>query len=212
MGTATQHDPRQENDAIPQTRGIILNWGWFYDFVMWAITGGRDQALRQLTADLAQLRPGEAVLDVGCGTGTLAIVARQRVGDAGRVCGIDPAPKQIARSRAKAARQNCPVEFKLGVIEQIDYPDQSFDVVQSTFMIDHVPADLQRQGLKEIARVLKPGGRLLIMVTGSVHELSHLMAEAGFTQIETGERRFQGIPVPQRLNFAIGKTGRTARS
>ena len=207
MDTVTGRDPGQKSEPIPQTRGTILNWGWFYDLVMWVITGGRDQALRRLIADLAELRPGESVLDVGCGTGTLAIVAKQRVGEAGRVCGIDPAPRQIARDRAKATRLGCSIEFQLGVIEQIDYPDQSFDIVQSTFMIDHVPPDLQRQGLKEIARVLKPRGRLLVMVTGSVHELSHLMTEAGFAQIETGEKKFQGIPGLQQLNFAIGRIG-----
>lgn len=211
MNTLSEQNPAQSRVSAPRTRGIILNWGWFYDFVMWVITGGKDQALRRTIADLARLQPGESVLDVGCGTGTLAIVARQRVGETGRVCGIDPAPRQIARARAKAARLGCSIDFQLGVIEQIAYPDGSFDVVQSTFMIDHVPPDLQRQGLKEIVRVLKPGGRLLVVVTGSAQEMPALMTEAGFARIETGEKKFQGISGLQQLNYAIGTTGRAAQ-
>ncbi len=210
MSAVTEQDPRQKSKAVPQTRGVVMNWGWFYDVVMWMLTGGRDQALREMIADLAELRPGESVLDVGCGTGTLAIVAKKRVGEAGRVCGIDPAPRQIARARVKAARLGYQVDFQLGVIEQIAYPDRSFDVVQSTFMIDHVPTDLQRQGLKEIARVLKPGGRLLILVTSSLEKMPDMMGGAGFTQIETGEKMFLGMPGLQTLNFAIGRLGEAA--
>ena len=76
--------------------------------------------------------------------------------------GIDPGPEQIARARAKAARRHVPAEFQIGVIEQLPFPDQTFDVVLSTLMMHHLPASLKRQGLAEIARVLKPGGRLVI--------------------------------------------------
>jgi ubiquinone/menaquinone biosynthesis C-methylase UbiE len=78
------------------------------------------------------------------------------------VVGIDPSSEQIARARAKAARGKVPVEFQVGVIEQLAFPDQTFDVVVSTLMMHHLPASLKRQGLVEIARVLKPGGRLVI--------------------------------------------------
>ncbi|HEY7419839.1 MAG TPA: methyltransferase domain-containing protein, partial [Ktedonobacteraceae bacterium] len=108
------------------------------------------------------MQPGEQVLDVGCGTGTLAIEVQSCLGHAGRVVGIDPGAQQIAHARAKAARRNLPVEFQAGVIEHLPFPDQSFDVVFSTLMMHHLPAGLKRQGLAEIARVLKPGGRLVI--------------------------------------------------
>ena len=102
------------------------------------------------------------MLDVGCGTGTLALEVARRAGRAGRVVGVDPSTEQIARARSKAARHNVPIDFQIGVIEQLPFPDQTFDVVLSTLMMHHLPAPLKRQGLAEIARVLKPGGRLII--------------------------------------------------
>ncbi len=190
--------------AAPQTRGTVMNWGGFYDLVMWFLTLGKEPALRQRIADLIRYQPGETVLDVGCGTGSLALVAKEHVGSLGSVHGIDPAPRQIARARSKAARRGLPVDFQLGVIEKLPFPDQTFDVVQSTFAIDHVPADLQRQGLKEIGRVLKPGGRLFILITGSVQDLAMWMKETGFSQVETGETEYRGLGMT-RLYFVRGR-------
>jgi ubiquinone/menaquinone biosynthesis C-methylase UbiE len=181
-----------------------MNWGGFYDLVMWFLTLGKEDKLRQQIADMIRYQPGEKVLDVGCGTGSLALVAKERVGRQGSVHGIDPAPRQIARARSKAARRGLTVDFQLGVIERLSFPDRTFDVVQSTFAIDHVPADLQRQGLREIARVLKPGGRLFILITGSVQELAGFMKDAGFTQIETGEKEYRGLGAA-RLYFVRGQ-------
>lgn len=199
------HHGKADEGRLPRTHGFTLNWGWIYDLGSWIfarlILGSSEQALRQMTADMAQLRPGEAVLDVGCGTGTLAIVAKERVGTTGRVCGIDPGTRQIARARSKAARRGLSIDFQPGVIEQLAFPDSSFDVVLSTLMMHHLPDDLKRQGLAEIARVLKPGGRLLILdFRGPVGPWKSrladqlaLMKEVGFSQIETGKTRYRRL-------------------
>src|SRR5215467_13710398 len=106
------HHHREPGEAsAPVTRGLVLNWwGWIYDLIarfgLRFILGGSEQALRQTTADLAQLQPGEMVLDVGCGTGTLALVAKERVGTTGRVSGIDPSAQLLTRARRKAARRS----------------------------------------------------------------------------------------------------------
>ncbi|HEU5369842.1 MAG TPA: methyltransferase domain-containing protein, partial [Ktedonobacterales bacterium] len=104
-----------------ETKGLILKGGWRYDLHGWfmdiCLFRGRGRELRQRAITLARLHPGEQVLDVGCGTGTLALDVARRVGSAGRVCGIDPGAEQIARACAKAARRGAPVEFQVGVIE-----------------------------------------------------------------------------------------------
>jgi ubiquinone/menaquinone biosynthesis C-methylase UbiE len=204
-----RHSSASEASA-KETNGLMLKGGWRYDLHGWLIDTfmfrGQGRALRQRAATLARLRPGEQVLDAGCGTGTLAMDVARRVGTTGRVVGIDPAIEQIARARAKAARRHLPIEFQVGVIEQLAFPDQTFDVVLSTLMMHHVPASLKRQGLAEIARVLKPGGRLVMADFAhpkerqgqaarfhaggsSLHELAALVQEAGFSQVETEEMR-----------------------
>lgn len=221
-----------------QTRGLVITSAWRYDLLLWLgnlVTRGTWQALRQRTADLAKLRPGEAVLDVGCGTGTLALIAKQRVGGVGRVCGIDPSLQMIARARHKAARRGLAIEFQPGVIERLAFPDRSFDVVLSTFMMHQLPDDLKRQGLAEIARVLRPEGRLLVVDTRRPEENEHgeqrpaqqdgprrlvhvgawnsgvqdqptLMREAGFSKIESGEFATLARRLPE-IGFALGRIG-----
>ena len=197
-------------ESTKTTKGLILKGGWRYDLHGWVFDTfwfrGQGRQLRQRTAALARLRPGEQVLDVGCGTGTLALEVQRRVGGAGRVVGVDPSQEQIARARAKAARRHVPIEFEVGVIERLAVPDQTFDVVLSTLMMHHVPTDLKRRGLAEIARVLKPEGRLVIADFtrkqdrqgqaarfhaggSSLHELADLVQAAGFSQVETEEMR-----------------------
>jgi ubiquinone/menaquinone biosynthesis C-methylase UbiE len=212
------HRHNDSETSAKLTKGLILKGGWGYDVHGWLLDTclfrGMGRELRQRTITLAELLPGETVLDVGCGTGTLAIEAQRHVGHAGRVVGIDPSSEQIARAHAKAARRNVPVEFQVGVIEQLAFPDQTFDLVLSTLMMHHLPASLKRQGLVEIARVLKGGGRLVIADftrkqerTGqaarfhaggsSLHELAALVADAGFTKVETEQMpppRFSAFP------------------
>ncbi len=167
----------------------------------------KEQAFRPRIADLARLQPGEVVLDVGCGTGTLALEALQRVGATGRVSGIDPSGQKIAHARHKAERAGLSLDFQVVVIEQLVFPDQTFDVVLSTFMMHHLPDDLKCQGLAEIVHVLKPGGHLLVFDMkgpagpwkSSIRDQPALMKEAGFSQIETGKTRFPG------LGFVLGK-------
>ncbi len=196
--------------SAKETKGLILNGGWRCDLMEWFfdtfVFRGQLRQLRQRTATLARMQPGEQVLDVGCGTGTLAMEVQSRVGKAGRVAGIDPSPQQIARARSKAARRHVPIDFQVGVIEQLAFPDQTFDVVLSTLMMHHLPASLKRQGLAEIARVLKPGGRLVIADFkrkqerqgqaarfhaggSSMQDLAALVKDAGFSQVETEEMR-----------------------
>ena len=110
---------------------------------------------------LAELREGETVLDLGCGGGFDAFLAAQKVGEKGKVVGIDMTPEMIERATEntlKGSYQN--VEFKLGEIENLPVDDDCIDVVISNCVINHSPDKLGT--FKEVFRVLKPGGRILI--------------------------------------------------
>jgi ubiquinone/menaquinone biosynthesis C-methylase UbiE len=211
MHSFARHRHRSAGKAsTKETKGLVLNGGWRYDLMEWFIDTfvfrGQWRELRLRTATLARLQPGEQVLDVGCGTGTLAMEVARRVGRAGRVAGVDPGTEQIARARSKAALRHVPIEFQIGVIEHLAFPDQTFDVVLSTLMMHHLPDDLKRQGLAEIARVLKPGGHLVIADFkrkqerqgwaarfhaggSSMQDLAAVVSDAGFEDLETEEMR-----------------------
>jgi len=162
--------------------------------------------MREMTLDLAGIAPGEKVLDVGCGTGTLTIAARARVGATGQVHGIDAAPEMIEVARRKATEQGAEVDFRVGLIEDIPFPGDEFDLVLSSLMLHHLPVELKRKGFIEIHRVLKPGGRFLavdlefpihnLFYFGrktAIRSLAPLLEEAGFTQVESGKTRFRVV-------------------
>lgn len=132
-----------------------------YDAATWLISFGGVTNLRKTTVRVAQLQPGEAVLDVGCGTGDLTLRAARRAGAEGRAAGIDASPEMIAVSRKKAERKGASVDFRVAPIEDLPFADGEFDVVLSSYMLHHLPDELKDTGLAEVRRVLKPGGRFV---------------------------------------------------
>lgn len=143
------------------TTGRVLHWAFRYDLLVWLVSLGRERHFRDKTLDLAHLKPGESVLDVGCGTGTLAIAAKRRVGAQGSVRGIDASPEMIARAQKKANNAGIDVLFQNGLAEGLPLPDGQLDVVLATMMLHHLPRKPRQQCALEIRRVLKPGGRVL---------------------------------------------------
>jgi ubiquinone/menaquinone biosynthesis C-methylase UbiE len=192
------------NEQPAQTEGTLIRWAPYYDFTVSLLTLGKARALRKMTVEQAMIKPGDSVLDVGCGTGEVTLLAKTRAKEV-KVYGIDPAPEMIAVARSKAARKKLDIDFRVGVIEALPFADSSIDVVTSSLMMHHLPEELKVRGLAEIYRVLKPGGRLLIAdfmrPTGSflnhlfiaftrhqglksgIEDLQKLLKNAGFSQI-----------------------------
>lgn len=194
------------------TRGVMIAWARFYDHVTALLLLGQEPALRTMTVDLAAVQPGERILEVGCGTGSLALAAARRAGPTGQVYGIDPDPTMIGIATRKAQKQRLDGTFQVGLIERLPFDEGEFDLVLSSLMLHHLPADLQVAGLAEVKRVLRPGGRFLAvdlappaglsrlvltpllakrMMQGGVGHLQPVLAQVGFTDVETGPTRMR---------------------
>jgi ubiquinone/menaquinone biosynthesis C-methylase UbiE len=205
-----------EQETAPRTHGLVLNWAARYDLLAWLLTHGRERELRERILSFADLRNGEAVLDVGCGTGTLAIAASRHVGATGEVTGIDASPAMVARANRKAGKAVARPAFQVAVAENLPFPDRRFDVVLSTLMLHHLPRTTRQQCAREIKRVLKSGGRVLAVDFGrgtqrgllahfhrhghvEVQDIEKLLSDVGLTPIRSG-------PVGMNnLNFVLAE-------
>jgi ubiquinone/menaquinone biosynthesis C-methylase UbiE len=173
---------------------------------------GGDKA-RQVLLDQTAAQLMRCVLDIGCGTGTLAVLIKQRYPDVDFV-GLDPDPKALGRAARKARGVPVSIRFDRGSSDALPYPDASFDRVFSSFMLHHLRPDQRGRTLREVFRVLASGGSfhlldferaegsaLLARVVQSSHHLEHnseqriiaLLREAGFrsaNKIMTGKMLF----------------------
>jgi len=159
----------ETNDEHRRTYLPAAGHDWFlplYDpFVK--LLGG-DSALRALL-DQASMRPGDRVLDLGCGTGTLVVLIKQLHPDV-EVVGIDPDPKALARASEKVKRAGFSIKLDRGFSDRLPYPDACSDRVLSSFMFHHLPGDEKATTMREVRRVLKPGGSLhLLDLSGAEH-------------------------------------------
>lgn len=143
--------------------GILLRSAAMYDTLAWLLTYGRECAFREKMLSFAGLQSGEAVLDVGCGTGTVALLAKKQVGPKGRVDGVDASPDMVARATAKAQGMGMEVRFSNAPAQDLPYTDSEFDVVLSTLMFHHLPKAGRAAFNREAFRVLRQGGRWLIV-------------------------------------------------
>lgn len=205
----SHNEPRIQKG--PQTTGITIHWAGRYDVLTNLLGLGANGRNSRMVIELAKISPGDKVLDVGCGTGNLTLTARSYTGPSGKIYGIDAAPEMIEVAKKKASRSGRDVVFEVGFIEDLAFPDSTFDIVINRLVIHHLPDDLKRRAFAEILRVLRPGGRLWIadfkppdnpllshitsalvgshMMQSDIWNLPPMLAEAGFVKINSGPTR-----------------------
>lgn len=151
----------KNNDYIPALSLRFLTP--FYDFIQkWIV---RDVRYKTLLIEQANIQPGQRVLDLGCGTGTLAIMAKQAQPKAD-VVGLDADPEMLKNAHIKRDEQKLDVKFDVGFTNELPYPDASFERILSSIMIHHLKTPDKEKTAREVFRVLKPGGELHIIDFG----------------------------------------------
>jgi len=154
--------PKKTKIPTPRTYFPATGWDWLlpiYDPLV-KLLGG--DAARREFADQMSLAPGHRVLDIGCGTGTQAVLIKEyHPGVA--VVGLDPDPKALARARRKAGRAGVEVHFDRGFSDQLPYSDASFDRVCCTGVFSLIPPEEKVTTLREVHRVLRPGGSFYLV-------------------------------------------------
>ena len=157
----TERPERDSEEFATQVRGMFDRIAGVYDLMNSAMTAGLHHQWRERAVDRAEVGPGSDALDVCCGTGDLTLALRRRIGPDGRVVGCDFSEPMLEIARRKSGEEGLAVEFGWADALDLPYGDASFDAVTVGFGARNL-ADLQK-GLGEMARVLRPGGRLAIL-------------------------------------------------
>ena len=121
----------------------------------------REGHFKNRVLDRAAVQNGERVLDLACGTGTLALEVLERAPGA-RVTGVDADPEILERARRKADKAGAEVAFDEGMSTELPYADETFEVLLSTLFFHHLRDEAKRDTADEIARVVRPGGRVVV--------------------------------------------------
>lgn len=152
------HDTLKRLHAGQRGKGTTIDHFRLNEIVSQIAFGGRRSRVYKRIVSLSGVRPGDSVLDVGSSSGYLAKKLAAAAGPAGHVTGVDPSEAAVAHARPRALPT---MTFTVGVAQDLDLPDASYDVVTCTLAIHHIPARKRGAAFREMYRVTKPGGRLL---------------------------------------------------
>jgi SAM-dependent methyltransferase len=155
MPRSTSTMPTEQRGYLPALRFSALTR--IYDPVV-ALTS-RERRFKELLVEQAAPAPGQRILDLGCGTGTLAIQVKQREPGA-EVVGLDADPAMLSQAREKAERAGVELTLTEGFSNELPFEDGSFDRVLSTLFFHHLDPEPKRQTAREIVRVLRKDGEL----------------------------------------------------
>ena len=124
---------------------------------------GFGPSLINKAVELIPVRPGQRILDLGCGTGLFCVALADRVGKKGEIHGVDLAKKQLDRAREKLTEKGVPFVLHLCSMDELPFESASFDMVVSSLAIHAATPPVRRTAIKEAARVLKPNGHFVLV-------------------------------------------------
>ncbi|MBJ7347050.1 MAG: bifunctional demethylmenaquinone methyltransferase/2-methoxy-6-polyprenyl-1,4-benzoquinol methylase UbiE [Thermoleophilaceae bacterium] len=161
----SDHEVKSGTLPEQQVRAMFDRIAKRYDLMNTVMTAGLHERWRRRAADLAELSPGDSVLDLATGTGDLAFELAGRVGPRGQVIGADFSPEMLAIARkkapGKASDKMAAIDFQIGNALDLQFDDDTFDALTVGFGVRNF-SDLD-QGLREMARVVRPGGKVVIL-------------------------------------------------
>jgi len=214
----TQPDPHSHGNETHSHNPPF--WVRHYDTIVNVITLGKIKSTHQQTAVLANLQPGQAVLDIGCGTGALLMEVEKIIGAQGTAVGLDIEPAMIEQARRRAAKNHSHATFDVASIDNIPYPDNTFDAAIQSLVFHHLTDTQKEAGLLELKRVLKPNGRLLIVDLNptrrglatslpghnQLDQVDHVRSEVVERMAVAGFKNIQSDTHPNKqLSYAMGK-------
>ncbi len=157
--------------------------------------GMREETFKRKLIELANIRPGQSVLDLGCGTGTLTIMLKQSSPNA-HITGMDGDEEVLSIARAKAEAANAEITWDHALAYETPYPDNSFDVVISSLVIHHLVSADKIQAFREIRRVLRPGGGFHLLDFGRPFSFLTRLQSRVMYGLEEASDNFQGRILP----------------
>lgn len=171
----------RSNDFIP-----ALGADWltpFYDTVAFL---ARERSFKRRLVEVARIAAGQDVLDVGCGTGTLALLVKQAC-PAARVVGLDVDPRILAIARRKIERAGAAIDLQQGSATAPPFAPASFDRVLTSLVLHHLTTPQKKETFTAVRRLLRPGGELHVADWGKPHNLLMQAASIGFRVFDGGE-------------------------
>lgn len=144
---------------MDEDKGTVFNGlfsGANYD--RFAVFSGCTASFYRKAAARIPLEPGMRVLDLGCGTASLGLAVAELMGSSGEVHGVDLAEEQLAHARNKTKNAEIPFEFHCCSMDELPFPEDSFDAVVTSLALHATPPEVRRRAISEVSRVLKPGG------------------------------------------------------